>query len=91
MSFLIIFVAAFLFALLRGYIVLGVHHRELMAHNARELAAMEKRSANDEQSIAKFADAAARSTTTAEVQQAIVNSIRQLSHERRQLGQESSL
>ena len=69
-------------ALFRGWIVLGVHHRELMAQNARHLDAMEQRAGEDAQSIAKFADAAARTAAAAEVQQSIVDAIRQMAVDR---------
>ncbi|WAC54973.1 hypothetical protein [Gordonia sp. SL306] len=81
-SFLIVAVAGLVIALIRGWIVLGVHHREIMAQKDREIEAAEKRSVEDGSSIAKFADAAARSTAAAEVQQAIVKAIRQLAEER---------
>ncbi len=81
-SLIIVLAAGFVMALFRGWIILGIHHRELMLQNARELAAMEKRSTDDQESIAKFADAAARSTAAAEVQQSIVRAIRQIAEER---------
>ncbi|OHU48093.1 hypothetical protein [Mycobacteroides chelonae] len=81
-SFLIVFVAAFVTAQFRGWIVLGVHHREIMGQKDREITALEKRSDEDSESIAKFAATAARSTVAAEVQQSIVEAIRQLAQER---------
>ncbi|AFA72326.1 putative phage protein [Gordonia polyisoprenivorans VH2] len=81
-SFLIVFVAFFVMALFRGWIVLRVHHREIMAQNTRELDAMKQRSDKDAESIAKFADAAAVSTAAAEVTQKMMQSMRQLAEER---------
>ena len=81
-SFLIVFVAFFVMALFRGWIVLGVHHREIIAQNNRELEAMKQRSDKDAESISKFADAAAVSTAAAEVTQKLVQSVRQLAEER---------
>lgn len=81
-SFLIVFVTAFVMALFRGWIVLGVHHREIMAQSDRELAAMKERSDRDAESIAKFAEAAAVSTAAAEVTQKMLQSVRQLAEER---------
>lgn len=72
----------FMFAVFKGWIVLGVHHRELMAHNAREIAAKDARAMEDAKSIAKFAEAARVTTVTAEVQQALVTAWRQVAQER---------
>lgn len=75
-------VVGFVFALFRGWIVLGLHHRELMAQNAREIAAKDARSMEDSKSIAKFAEAARVTTVAAEVQQAMVTALREVAQER---------
>lgn len=81
-TFLIIAVTGLMIALVRGWVVFGIHHREIVAQKDRELAALRERSVEDGKSIAQFADAAARSTVAAEVQQAMVTAIRQLAEER---------
>lgn len=81
-SFLIIGVAGLIIALFRGWLVLGVHHREIVAQNEREITALEGRSAEDAESIAKFADAAKTAAVAAEFQQAVMTAVRQLAEER---------
>ncbi|MBU8830813.1 hypothetical protein KL858_15310 [Mycolicibacterium goodii] len=81
-TFLIIFVAGFVWALLTGRIVLGIHHREITGEQDRRIAALEKQLADKEATIDKFADAAARATVTAEVTDAVVKTLRNLAQER---------
>lgn len=81
-SFLIIACTAFVIALVRGWVVPGFVHRELLSQRDRELTAAQERSVKDGEAIAKFADAAARSTVAAEVQQAMVTAMRQIAEER---------
>jgi hypothetical protein len=81
-SFLIIAFIALAWAFLTGKLVLGVHHREIVAEKDRALEAADRRATEDSVSIGKFADAAAKSTAAAEVQQAMVTAIRQLAEER---------
>jgi hypothetical protein len=81
-SFLIVSAAFTAVALLRGWLVLGFNHREIVAEKDRRIEAIEKRSVLDGESIAKFADAAARSTAAAEVQQVVVDAIRKIAQER---------
>lgn len=81
-TFLIVAVTALVIALVRGWIVFGIHHREIVSAKDRELSALQERLDRDGESIAKFADAAARSTVAAEVQQAMVTAIRKIAEER---------
>lgn len=81
-TLLIIAVAALVWLLLKGHIVLGVHHREIVAQKDRDLNLAEERDKENAAAISKFADAAARSTAAAEVQQAVVTALRQIAEER---------
>lgn len=81
-SFLIVFVAGLIWSLFKGWIVLGIHHRELIGQKDREIDALEGRSAEDAASIAKFADAAGKATVAAEMQQAVMTAVRQIAEER---------
>lgn len=81
-TLLILLVAGGMIALFRGWIVLGIHHRELMGQKDRQIAAQEARSIEDAKSIRKFADAATVTTVAAEVQQAMVTAIRQVAVEK---------
>lgn len=78
-TLVVLLFAGGMIALFRGWIVLGIHHRELMAQKDREIAAREARSMEDAKSIAKFAEAATVTTVTAEVTQALMSSLRQAS------------
>lgn len=77
-TFLIVAVAGSAWLLLTGRVVLGVHHRELMAQKDREIAAKDARAMEDAKSIAMFAEAATVTTVAAEVQQALVTALRQV-------------
>ncbi|GAC70714.1 hypothetical protein [Gordonia soli] len=80
-SIILVVATATAIALVKGWIVLGVTHRELISIRDRELEAAERRDVENQKSIAKFADAAAVSTATAEVQQAMVTAMRQIAEE----------
>lgn len=82
-SFLIVATGIFVWLLLSGRIVLGIHHRELMAQKDREIEHVEGRSKEDAVSIAKFADASTAQVVSAEMQAAFVRAMRELAEERR--------
>lgn len=81
-TLLILLFAGGMIALFRGWIILGIHHRELMVQKDRQIVAQEARSIEDAKSIAKFAEAASVTTVAAEVQQALVTAIRQVATEK---------
>lgn len=81
-TLMIFLTAGFIYLLLKGHLMLGVHHRQLMAEKDREIAAKDALLVEDARSIAKFAEAANVTTVTAEVQQALVTAIREVAQER---------
>lgn len=76
-SFIIVVAAFAALALIRGWLVLGIHHREIVAEKDRAIDRMSARAAADQDSISSLAETVASYRVAGELQAHYLEAVRE--------------